>query len=358
MRRPVLSIHQPIAILYQALPPPVINGLRKEAKPGGYSDSGADIGFCLHTRGLKVVTPVEPPAPARQMDWVFPDTDEGIRAALKRGARLLWANTVLFKGHPLEAVVGSAWIVGQRPASQEAADDKFVTNTLLRSAGLPVPASILVAPRARAGVHALDDLSVEILRAAGLGFPMVVKPVRGRGSQGVSVVKDHAAFRRAATDLIASGRFGEEIIVEAFLGGREMTVTVLPKAGGGYWALPPVLRFDQHDDVAPYNGLVAVTKNSRALTREEQAAPAVVEMMERCVTAAGLMGSRAPARIDCREDANGVFALFDANLKPNLTGAGRPGRDDQDSLSMIAARALGWSYGTFLEEILKTAWRS
>jgi Cu+-exporting ATPase len=50
-----VSIQQPIAILYQALPPPVIKGLRKEAKPGGYSDSGADIGFCLRERGLKLV---------------------------------------------------------------------------------------------------------------------------------------------------------------------------------------------------------------------------------------------------------------------------------------------------------------
>ncbi|MDI2089821.1 hypothetical protein [Commensalibacter oyaizuii] len=36
---------QKIAILYQALPPPIIDGLRKDKKPGGYSDSGADIAF-------------------------------------------------------------------------------------------------------------------------------------------------------------------------------------------------------------------------------------------------------------------------------------------------------------------------
>lgn len=353
-----MSIQQPIAILYQALPPPVIKGLRKEAKPGGYSDSGADIGYCLRERGLKVLTPVESADPTSQMDWVFPDTAEGIADALSRGAALLWANTVLFTGHPLEAVLKSAWIVGQRPAVQEAADDKFVTNALLREAELPVPNSILVAPEARAGVHAVSGLTADVLSAAGLRFPMVVKPVRGRGSQGVSVVKDQAGLMRATKALIDSGRFGEEIILEAFLSGAEMTVTVLPKKkGGGYMALPPVLRFDQHDGVAPYNGLVAVTQNSRALTAEEQAAPAVTVMVERCIRAAGLMGSRAAARIDCREDENGVFALFDANLKPNLTGAGRPGRDDQDSLSMIAARAAGWSYGDLLEEILQTAWR-
>ena len=106
-----------------------------------------------------------------------------------------------------------------------------------------------------------------------------------------------------------------------------------------------------------YQPLVPVTKNSRALTPAEQAMPDVVTMMERCITAAGLMGSKAAARIDCRADEEGVLQLFDVNLKPNLTGAGRPGRDDQDSLTMIAARALGWSYGDLLEEVLSTAWR-
>ena len=92
-----------IAILYQALPPPVIDGLRKDAKPGGYSDSGADIGFALRQAGFDVLTPVAEPDAARALDWVFPDTAEGIADALARGATLLWANTVLFAGHPIEA---------------------------------------------------------------------------------------------------------------------------------------------------------------------------------------------------------------------------------------------------------------
>lgn len=32
------------------------------------------------------------------------------------------------------------------------------------------------------------------------------------------------------------------------------------------------------------------------------------------------------------------------NFKPNLTGAVRPHRLDQDCLTRIAARALGWTY--------------
>jgi hypothetical protein len=38
-----------------------------------------------------------------------------------------------------------------------------------------------------------------------------------------------------------------------------------------------------------------------------------------------------------------------------MTGPGRPGRDDQASLSLLAAQALGWDYLTLLENILRTS---
>jgi D-alanine-D-alanine ligase-like ATP-grasp enzyme len=340
----------PVAILYQALPPPEIGGLRKDAKPGGYSDSGADIGFCLKGRGVDVVTPVADPDPARPFDWVFPDTAEGIADAIARGAAVLWANTVLFEDHPLERVLATHWIVGQHPAAQHAGDDKFATNRVLRENGLPLPASLL------ATRETLRTLTPEALRAAGIGFPLVVKPVRGRGSQGVSRVADLPALLEAAEALIASARFGDTVMLEQYLGGAEMTVTVLP-AETGFAALPPVLRFNHHDGVAPYNGIVAVTQNSRALTPAEQAEPAVGRMMKHCLAAAALVQARAPVRIDCRGDEAGTMRLFDLNMKPNLTGAGRPGRDDQDSLSTIAARAMGWSYGDLLLDMLAQAWK-
>ena len=38
-----------------------------------------------------------------------------------------------------------------------------------------------------------------------------------------------------------------------------------------------------------------------------------------------------------------------------MTGPGRPGREDQASLTAIAAEALGWNYGRLLSEILTSA---
>ncbi|WP_076070193.1 biotin carboxylase [Sphingomonas montana] len=353
----------PVAILYQALPPPLIGGLRKDAKPGGYSDGGADIAFALREAGVDVVMPTVSPDPATALDWVFPDTAEGIRRAGAAGASVLWANTILFEGHPLEAALADFDIVGQLPAATQAFDDKFETNRLLAEADLPVARSFLLSGKARENVCALADVE-QACATRGMSFPMIVKPVRGRGSQGVTLVETFAALRDTAAALIAAATFGDMLMVEEFLGGDEMTVTVMPPAAprpdgsraGTHWALRPVYRFDQRGGVAPYNGDVPVTANSVAIGGERLRDPAIVAMIEGCVVAAGLVGARTAIRIDCRADQDGWFKLFDLNMKPNMTGPGRPGRNDQDCLSAIAARADGWSYVDLLQAMLAAKW--
>ncbi|MDQ4099627.1 MAG: biotin carboxylase, partial [Chloroflexota bacterium] len=105
-----------VAILHQAVPPVDHSGIVKAPKPGGYRDSGADIAFALRQAGVTVVTPEQWPGPALDTGWTFPDTAAGIAAAVQAGATTLWANTVLFTGHPLEQILGRVRIVGQIPA--------------------------------------------------------------------------------------------------------------------------------------------------------------------------------------------------------------------------------------------------
>ena len=67
-----------VAVLYQAQEPPIIGGIRKPMKPGGYADSGADIAYVLRQAGVPVATPVADPASTDDLGWVFPDTAAGI----------------------------------------------------------------------------------------------------------------------------------------------------------------------------------------------------------------------------------------------------------------------------------------
>jgi D-alanine-D-alanine ligase len=354
-----------VAVLYQALPPPTLDGVRKATKPGGYSDSGADIAYALQAAGCVVETPTGDPDPTAALDWVFPDTEEGMQRALRQGADTLWANTVLFEQHPIQAFLEDVWVVGQTPHAQQRFDDKFATNAILRDSGLPVVRSILVGATAGDGVHGLSDLDNARLRRLGFGYPLVVKPVRGRGSQGVTVVCNAPALAATANQLLTSGEFGNLLMIEEYLAGEEVTVTVMPPSSTFFprsridrpWVLPPVRRFNHERGVAPYNGVVAVTRNSAAVDPAMEATPPFRALEAACTEAAKVVEAMAPIRIDCRTDANGVYRIFDLNMKPNMTGACRPGRDDQDSLSAIAARRVGMDYTALLLEMLRAAWR-
>lgn len=349
-----MSCTPPVALLYQAQQPPLVNGIRKPLKPGGYADSGADIAYALRQQGVPVITPVAEPAGARDLDWVFPDTAAGIAQAQALGAQLLWLNTVLFTGHPIEAyLAGGGCVVGQPPALVDQYDDKWTTNEWLRAHGLPIPAARIL--------RQAETLPEEFT------FPVVLKPIRGRGSAGVERVPSAAQLAERLPQLVASGEVGDAVMIEQYLAGQEITLTVFPPGRyvvngqeeyyADYWSLPPVKRFHHQEGIAPYNGTVAVTENSQVLVADELASAVVQRVMQDCATAARLVAARAPIRIDCRQRAEGApYFLFDLNMKPNMTGAGRPGRENQDSLSALAARALGWSYAELLQNMLHHAW--
>lgn len=82
----------------------------------------------------------------------------------------------------------------------------------------------------------------------------------------------------------------------------------------------------------------------------------LVKIKEDCVAASQALKIKGLVRIDCREDKNGVFKIFDFNAKPNITGGVRPHRKNQDCLAMTAVRAAGLTYRDLLLKMLGTAW--
>ena len=345
-----------VAVFYQAAPPPPVDGVTKPMKPGGYSDSGADIGFALKSLNRPLITPVSNPDPRRDFDWVFPDTEEGIESALKLGAQTLWMNTVLFSGHPMEKFFGRGLkFVCQHPKDVELYDDKFETNRVLLDRGLPV---------AHSALFSLDQNEIPKT----LRYPLMLKPVRGRGSAGVTLVHSKEELARNLAEWSKTRPYGSSYMLEEVLPGEEITITITVMPRGDYqfgtrivsksyaWAMPPIRRFDQVAMVAPWNGTVPVVKNSIALTPDECDAPGIQRVMEACEEAGEIMGLRAPIRIDCRQDTEGRYRPFDVNPKPNITGAGRTGRETQDSLVTMAALAYGISYPDLMAAVADNAW--
>ncbi|WP_066225757.1 ATP-grasp domain-containing protein [Formosa haliotis] len=344
-----------IAILYQAQCPPSIDGVQKPMKPGGYSDSGADIAFQLIKNNIDVLTPIKNPNLNLDKDWVFPDTKNGIELALNHGANIFWLNTVLYKNHPIESFLDRGIeIVGQIPETVGVFDDKMVTNNLLKSNQIPIPKNELITSTN------FNDLSLD--------FPLVLKPIRGRGSQGVTKIDSQNELIACLNKLFSEGTFGNLAYVEPFLNGQEITITVMPK--GNYiinnteeffsrpWCLPAVKRFNHNNGIAPYNGVVAVMENSEVLSDDELLTNEIQEVYKHCIKAAELIEIKAPIRIDCRANKQGKYFLFDLNMKPNMTGPSRPHRKNQDSLTLLSARKIGWNYFDLLSNILNLKWKA
>ncbi|CEL09285.1 hypothetical protein ASPCAL12423 [Aspergillus calidoustus] len=340
-----------VAVLYQAIDPPIINGVQKPRKPGGYQDSGADIAYTLQKKGISVLKSDPSALISSHEGWSFPDTEEGIYDAVQRGATHFWANTILFSSHPLQTstkltpLSDDLYVVGQPPGLVENFDDKAYLNGKLRELGsVTLPKSWIV-----------DSTNIaEVLQEIDR-YPIVGKPVRGRGSHGVKVCHDRAQLEKHIQTLLGESPL---IMLEEFLAGEEATITVMPPTSDRptHWSLIPVTRFNHADGIAPYNGVVAVTANSRVVTEHEMQDSAYGKAMKQCEEVARLIGATAPIRVDVRRFEEGSkFALFDINMKPNMTGPGRPGREDQASLTAIAAAAMGWDYGTLLETILNGA---
>lgn len=290
---------------------------------------------------------MESPDPADQNQWCFPDTEEGIISAIQKGATHLWANTVLFAEHPLQTssqlapFESSVRVIGQPPLCADRFDDKSFTNDLLRQrGGLTLPRSWTVDdPRvsqdisngstglaqAQQSVQKTLDEVLSLIKEN--DYPIVAKPVRGRGSHGVKICENATELAEHVAHLFDES---PRVLLEEYLTGEEGTITIMPPSQerilgfehsdrhSSHWALPPVTRFNHVDGVAPYSGKIAVTVNSRAVTAAEmEGDPAYASIMKECETVAGLLGTTAPLRIDIRRFKEGSkFALFDINMKP------------------------------------------
>ncbi|OCF59368.1 hypothetical protein L486_03872 [Kwoniella mangroviensis CBS 10435] len=339
------------ALLHQRAPVPTVNGISKPMKPGGYADGSADTAYVLRSVGETVITPVPSPDPLKDLDWSFPDTVLGIREAVEKGANVLWANTGLHSRHAIveiqeELKEKGVRLLGQSPLSVEKYDDKeWVNRWLAQQKGLEhsFPKSLLYH---RGDVGQVDEFPL----------PAMSKPIRGRGSHGVTKVSTPEQLNKALDVLLKES---DAVLIEEYLAGDEVTITVMPPGNytKDYWALPVVYRFDQIDGVMPWNGTVPVTENSRVITPEEdQADCAYSDAQAKCVSVAQLLEAATAIRIDCRRKTQGgPFTLFDVNLKPNAGGPGRPGRDSQAALTTMSAQAIGWDWPEFAVNILRTA---
>jgi len=225
------------------------------------------------------------------------------------------------EGGSLQALLEMVGVpyTGSGPLASAVAMDKDVAKRLFRYAGVPTP-DWLMAPVSREEVEAT------------LGWPAVVKPSKQGSSVGLTVVRRPEDYE-AAVEL--ASRYDDEVMVEKYIPGREITVPVL-----GERALPAgeiIPKKEVFDYECKYQPGMAEEIFPCDLTPDQ--ARTVQELALAAHRALKLSNY---SRIDFRLDEEGGFWCLEANTAPGLTAA---------SLFPKGARAAGLSFPRVCEEI-------
>jgi D-alanine-D-alanine ligase len=213
--------------------------------------------------------------------------------------------------------------------------DKDLSKHLFRAAGVPT-ANWLMAPVSGIGNResGIDSFAEEVERE--IGLPLIVKPSKQGSTVGLSVVRDMAQLWPAIEE---AAKYDDEVMVEQFIPGRELTVGILGDEALPVGEIIPV--HEIYDYECKYTAGMAKEIFPADLTPEETST--VQELARRAFRALKLRGY---ARIDFRMSPDGVFYCLEANTLPGMT-----------ALSLIpqAAAAAGISFPELCERIVQLA---
>jgi D-alanine-D-alanine ligase len=211
--------------------------------------------------------------------------------------------------------------------------DKVVSKHVLREAGVPTPDWFAFNETAFGGLGAGDTLGQIEAR---LGFPIVVKPTSQGSALGVKFASSQTEIPAA---LVAAFSYGDRVLLERYIDGRELAVSVL-----GTEPLPIVEAIPNESDTYDFEARYEIGRTSFACPAKLGAADAgaVTEAAIRAYEALGCSGF---SRVDLMFDDSGPQVL-EVNAIPGLTDT---------SLLPQAAEAAGIGFEPLVERILELA---
>jgi D-alanine-D-alanine ligase len=212
---------------------------------------------------------------------------------------------------------------GSGPLGSALAMDKDLSKRLFRVAGVKTP-DWLMAPARE------DDVARRV------GYPVIVKPSKQGSTVGLTLVREASALDDAVREAF---RYDDEVMVEAFIPGRELTVSIL-----GGTALPVgeiIPTHELYDYECKYTAGMAVETFPARLSTEE-----TEQVQRQALAAFTALKLRGYARIDFRLRPTGDFFCLEANTLPGMT-----------ELSLIpqAAAAAGITFPELCERIVQLA---
>jgi D-alanine-D-alanine ligase len=225
------------------------------------------------------------------------------------------------EGGTLQAILDVIGVpyTGSGQLASALAMDKDLSKRLFRAAGVPVPTWFMV------------PVTPEDVKA-GLGWPVIVKPSRQGSSVGLTLVRT-AQDLTAAVQLAA--RYDDEVMVEQFIPGRELTVGVLgdvPLPVGEI--VPKHELFDYESKYTP--GMSEETFPAKIATKLARQLQEYAVMAHRTLKLGGY------SRIDFRVTPDDDIFCLEANSLPGMT---------RTSLFPQAGQAAGIAFPELCERI-------
>lgn len=166
--------------------------------------------------------------------------------------------------------------------------------------------------------------------------PLVVKPACQGSAIGVSIVRKEAGLKAALKE---AAKFNGPVLIEKYIKGRELTVSILDGR-----VLPII-------EIRPKEGFYDYTaKYTKGMTEFVVPAPiaktAEKKVAKEALKAFEALGCSGAARVDVILDARGTPFVLEVNTIPGMT---------ELSLFPRAAEAAGLDYPALVEEMLKGA---
>lgn len=229
--------------------------------------------------------------------------------------------------------------VGSVGAACRVAFDKSIATTVVAEAGITTPKQVAL-PH-----EIFRELGAQALMAAladQIGFPMMVKPSRGGSALGASKVTRPEELPSA---MVGAYAYGSVAVVEEFVPGIEVTVTVADR-GDGPTALPAV---EIRPDSGVYDYAARYTAGATRFLCPAELAPAVAEA---CAGVAlrvhDVLGLRDLSRTDLIVTPDGVPTFLEVNVAPGMT---------ETSAVPLAVESAGWSLGKMCVDLVRVAAR-
>ena len=200
--------------------------------------------------------------------------------------------------------------------SSRTAFDKNLAKAAFTAAGVPTPRAEII------------DVCAG-LRLPSFAVPFVVKPPREGSSVGVHIVRDEAAAPAAMAD---AAKYGDDILAEEFIEGRELTVGILDDMALPIVHIAPRDGFYDMANKYPWMGGGAGSDYYCPADLDEATTRAV---QEAALAAHRSLGIEIYSRVDVLLDAHNRPFVLEANTIPGMT---------ETSLLPKAAAAVGISF--------------